>query len=63
MGTKTYTHTLAAAEALARLQQELDWLRENTKPIEGETAAARESWANVTQELALLGATLQELGR
>lgn len=32
--------------ALDRLQQELDWLRKNTRPIDGEHAAVRESWTN-----------------
>ena len=48
-----------AQAALDRLQLELDWLEANTVAIDGERAAARESWANVRLELARIGAALR----
>jgi len=48
-----------AQAALGRLQLELDWLEANTVAIDGERAAARESWANVRLELARIGAALR----
>ncbi len=38
---------------LARVQTELRWLKENTKHIEGEASAVRESWANLENTLGL----------
>lgn len=46
--------TARMRHALMELARELKWLEGNTQPIPGESAAVRESWANVDRALQTL---------
>jgi hypothetical protein len=48
---------------VSRIRQELEWLQRNTVGIDGERAAARESWANVWRYLSALNVAEMDILR